>query len=99
MIKPYLYIFIALLSINFLGCQPDTNKYNNIIDCNSDCQTKGFDQGNCLLPYKTSRDMTNIGACQIENNSSCSQPNQCQCYCFDNNMIEESLEIINKQSQ
>ena len=82
-------LIIILIPLLLMGCQNQT--YSSDSTCNQDCQSKGYDQGDCRTPLLTDRNMTNLGGCVLDNSTKCSEDQYCQCYCYEIHFSDEYL--------
>lgn len=88
------YIFLLLFGLFLSGCVESLEMDFN--SCQSSCQQKGYDGGECILNNQSTEFDMSIGACVVAGSIDCQNKNLCSCYCRDaeinNNEKNESGE-------
>lgn len=62
--------------------------YTSIYDCDTECNARNYDEGDCQWPLEASSSSLNIGPCMIPGSRHCGNEDQCWCYCY-NIILEE----------
>ena len=89
--KKVIWIMIIVLIAAVVGLLIDffllSSGNFNFENCVRDCQRRGYENGQCEWPENVDHSYESIGPCLVKNSKHCGNEGQCECFCYDEQII------------
>jgi len=85
--KEIIVIFVLIIIVIAIGVYFLFPSNWSQESCAEECEHRGYNLGDCLWPTEAGNEYENIGSCLVKNSRHCGNEGQCNCYCYNQQLI------------